>query len=224
MNIIFSLATISDRKKNLNYIIDGILNQCDLIFVNLVGYDKVPSILKNDKIIVNQFEYVGSEIRFYNYNDIPDDSYYFTIDDDIYYPKDYSKTLIKNMKMYENNVVCCVHGSNIDKSLNNNYYKKNRDVFHFKEKTLNNIEVMIPGVGTSCFYKKNTKLNINDYKVRNMSDTYTGCLLAKQGIKRISIKREKMWLRPLNEFYRRIHGNNPYQEIDRVINENKNYL
>lgn len=222
--IVFSLSTIQQRSHNLDLIIPKIINQCDLIFISLINYDYVPSILENEKIRINRFESAGSEIRFYNYNDIPDDSYYFTIDDDILYPVDYAKIMIKNMNRYENNVSCCVHGSNIDKNLNNGFYKKNRKVFHFKEELSNNIEVMIPGVGTSCFYKKNTKINIEDYKVRNMSDTYTGCFLAKQGIKRISIEREKMWIRPLDEFNCRIYGNNPYQEIDRVINENKKYL
>lgn len=221
---VFSLATTQNRKENLNLIIDVILKQSDLIFVNLIGYDEIPDIVKNDKIIVNRFENTGSEIRFYNYNDIPDDSYYFTIDDDIYYPEDYSKTLIKNMEMYDNMVACCVHGSNIDKNLNGDFYKKNRQVYHFTEELSNNIEVMIPGVGTTCFYKMNMSIDIEKYKVRNMSDTYTGCFLANQNIKRVSISRSQNWLKPLNEFNTRIYGNNPYDDIDKVINKYKNVL
>lgn len=222
--VIYSLASIVNRVSNLEIIIPNILNQSDLIFVNLIGQKEIPNILKQKNIIVNSFKDAGSEIRFYNYNDIPDDSYYFTIDDDILYPDDYAKIMIENMNRYENNVSCCVHGSNIDKNLNDGFYKKNRKVFHFKEELSKNIEVMIPGVGTSCFYKKNTKINIEDYKVRNMSDTYTGCFLSKQGIKRISIKREKMWIRPLNEFNCRIYGNNPHEEIDNMINKYKDIL
>ena len=222
--IIFSLSTISERFKNLDYIIPRILSQCDLLFVSLINYDYVPSILENEKIRINRFESAGSEIRFYNYNDIPDDSYYFTIDDDIYYPEDYSKILIKNMKMYDNTAACCVHGSNIDKNLNYNFYKKNRQVYHFTEGLSINNEVMIPGVGTTCFYKKNMNIDIEKYKVRNMSDTYTGCFLATQNIKRISIARNENWLMPLDEFNTRIYGNNPYDEIDKVINKHKDIL
>ena len=222
--IIFSLATISERFKNLDSIIPVILSQCDFLFVNLINYDCIPSILENKNIKINRFESAGSEIRFYNYNDIPDDSYYFTIDDDIYYPEDYSKILIKNMKMYDNTAACCVHGSNIDKNLNYNFYKKNRQVYHFTEGLSINNEVMIPGVGTTCFYKKNMNIDIEKYKVRNMSDTYTGCFLATQNIKRISIARNENWLMPLDEFNTRIYGNNPYDEIDKVINKHKGIL
>jgi hypothetical protein len=222
--IIFSLSTISERFENLDCIIPTILSQCDLLFVSLINYDYIPSILENEKIRINRFESAGSEIRFYNYNDIPDDSYYFTIDDDILYPVDYTKVMMKNMILYENKVSCCVHGSNIDKNLNDGFYKKNRQVYHFTEGLSNNSEVMIPGVGTSCFYKGNMNIDIERYRVRNMSDTYTGCFLSEQNVKRISISRNENWLVPLNEFGTRIFGNNPHDEIDRMIFEYKNIL
>jgi hypothetical protein len=222
--IIFSLATTQNREENLESIIPNILQQCDLIYVNLVGYKKNPEILKNKRIIINIFEQAGSEIRFFNYNNVPDDCYYFTIDDDILYPKDYTEVMINNMKLYNNENVCCVHGSNIDKSMEKDFYKKNREVYHFRKELKQNVNVMIPGVGTSCFYKKNMKLKISDYKTKNMSDTYTACFLAEQNVKRISVKRPENWLEPMQEFGSKIFGNNPHEEIDKMINKYKDKL
>jgi hypothetical protein len=222
--IFMSLSSILERSNNLLNVIEVIINQCDVLFLNLVGYENDSVHINNSKIKINYFTEAGSEIRFFNYNDVPEDSYYFTIDDDILYPKDYTDKIINNMNIYNNEVVCCVHGSNIDKNLNSNFYKKNRKVFHFKDKLDQNTEVMIPGVGTSCFYKRNMKLNISNYKTKNMSDTYTGCFLAEQNVKRISIKRESNWLIPLDEYGVRIYGNNPYEEIDKMINKYKSIL
>jgi hypothetical protein len=222
--IIFSISATPNREKNLSVILPNILKQSDLLFVNLINYKYVPEILNHKKIMINRFDNAGSEIRFFDYTNIPNDSYYFTIDDDILYPENYSEIMISNMQDHNNNVVCCVHGSNIDKNLTSDFYKKNRQVFHFKDSLLNNTEVMIPGVGTSCFYKEKTKINIDNYKVSNMSDTYTACFLAEQSIKRISVKREKNWLKPLDEFGSRIFGNNPYHEIDNMINKYKDIL
>lgn len=225
MKIIFSLSTISNRSKNIDIILSNIINQFDILYINLIGYDKIPEKLKNNKKIkVNSFKEAGSETRFHNYIDCPDNSYFFTIDDDILYPQNYSEIIISNMQEYNNEVVCCVHGSNINQNLTSGFYKKNRQVFHFKDSLSTNTEVMIPGVGTSCFYKKNTKINIEDYKVRNMSDTYTACFLAEQNIKRVAVKREKNWLKPLDEFGSRIYGNNPHEEIDKMINKYKDIL
>lgn len=222
--IIFSLSTTPNREKNLSLILPTILIQTDILFVNLVNYDNVPEILYNDKIVINRFDNVGSEIRFFDYSDCPEDSYYFTIDDDILYPEDYSKTMISTMEKYNNEVVCCVHGSIIDKKLDSGYYKKNRKVFHFKEELLSETKVMIPGVGTSCFYKNKTNIEISKYKISNMSDVYTACFLSEQNIDRICVKREKNWLQPLSEFGTRIFGKNPHEEIDKMINIHKNIL
>lgn len=222
--IIFSLSTTENRSENLNLIIPKLINQADMIFVNLIGYENIPSILKNRKIIINRFKNAGSEIRFFDYNDCEKDSYFFTIDDDILYPEDYSEVMISNMRKYNNKSVCCVHGSDIDKTLEKDFYKKNRTVFHFKKELKSNTEVMIPGVGTSCFYRGTTNIEIDNYKVSNMSDTYTACFLAEQNIKRISIERESNWLEPLQEHGSRIFGNNPHEEIDRMINKFKKIL
>lgn len=222
--IVYSLATIPERINNLDIIIPSILNQCDLLYVNLVNYTTIPSILNNNKIKINQFTNVGSEIRFYNYNEINNKSYYLTIDDDILYPDNYSDIMISSMKKYNNEALMCVHGSVIDKKLNRNYYLRNRQVLHFTSNLSNDTIVMIPGVGTSCFYKENMSIDLDNYTQKNMSDVFTGCFLAEQNVSRISVKRPKNWLMPLNEYNKRIFGNNPHQDIDRMINTYKEIL
>lgn len=222
--IIFSLASIFQREANLKKILPKILNQCDLLYVNLIGYKNVPDILNNNKIIINNFNSAGSEIRFFNYKDIPSKSYYLTIDDDILYPENYAQNLILNMKKFDNKAVCCIHGSNIDLSLNKNYYLNRKKVIHFSEK-LNNIEkVMICGVGTSCFYKENHYINYDNFLYKNMSDVYVSIFLAQQKVPIFSIPRKNKWLIPLNEFNKKIWGNNPHQFIDELIYKNKNLL
>jgi hypothetical protein len=222
--IIFSLSTIPEREKNLSHILPNIIEQCDILYVNLIDYKNIPKILIDKKIIINRFKDKGSEIRFFDFNDVPEGSYFFTIDDDILYPKDYANRMIENMSKYDNNVVCCVHGSNIDKSMNKDFYKKNRKVYHFKEELYENTEVMIPGVGTSCFFTGKVKIDISKYVTKNMSDAYTACFLSEQNIRRISIERSKNWLIPLEDFGRKIFGNNPHQEIDSMIAKYKDIL
>lgn len=217
---IFSLNTIPNRVKNLDIIIPIILKQADKLYVNVIGYKEIPIILNNDKIVVNQFEKGGSELRFYNYNDNDfenSDVYYFTIDDDILYPVDYSDVMIKRMIEYDNNVVCCVHGSIVNFKVNSNYYS-NRHIYNYKNEVKKDIIVHIPGVGTTCFYKKNFKVNLDDFKVKNMSDPYVSTFLHKQNIKPICIKRKKLWLKDLDMCGTSIFGNNPHKDIDDLFN------
>lgn len=215
---VFSLNTIPERAANLEVIIPIILKQSDLLYVNLIGYKYIPKVLDQKNIIINIFEKGGSELRFYNYKSCDDDTYYFTIDDDILYPENYSLVMIETMKKYNNKVICCVHGSDVDLNLNKNFYKENRKVYKFYSKCKERI-VMIPGVGTSCFYKGNISINLEDFKVSNMSDVYVASFAYKQNIPVICVSREQNWLIPLNEYNKKIWGNNPHEHIDEVINK-----
>jgi hypothetical protein len=217
MKKVFSLNCIQSRFSNLELILPNILCQTDILYINLIGTKKILYKFNNDKIRVNTFYNGGSELRFFNYDDCDDDTYYFTIDDDIVYPIDYSDKLIENMINFNNKVVCCVHGCNIDLSLNKNFLNLNRKVFHFKNALETNRKIMIPGVGTCCFYTGTVKINILNFEISNMSDIYICSFLYKQKIPVISIKRNNMWLKPLNTNDKTIWGNNPYNEIDNLI-------
>jgi len=219
MKKVFSLNTIKEREKNLSLVIPNILEQADVLYVNLIGHVDIPKILNNDKIIINSFKGGGSEYRFYNYNDCEDDSYFFTIDDDIVYPLDYSDVLIKNMKLYNNKAVCCVHFSIIKMDNGYNLYNRCRMIYNFKKKLNENTKAMVPGVGTSCFYKGNVKINLSDFKVPNMSDPYIANFLKKQNIDIYAIKREELWMKPLPDYGKKIYGNHPNEEIDKVLKD-----
>lgn len=219
--IVFSLNVIKKRLSNLEIILPSIIKQSDILYVNLIGYIEspynIPNILINDKIIINKLGDVGSEYRFYNYNDCVDDTYYFTIDDDILYPLDYSSIMINNMVKYNNDSICCVHFSTLISIENDNLYKNDRIVYNFKKKLNENRKIMIPGVGTSCFYKKNHKLNINSFKTPNMSDPYVAHFAKIQNVDIYAVKREELWLKPLNEYNSSIFGNSPYSIVDKLL-------
>ena len=214
---IFSLNSIENRKNNLSIILPNILSQADLIYVNLIGYKDVPSILKSNKIIIKEFNEGGSELRFLDYNNVPEDSFYFTIDDDILYPINYTEQHLKY-----NNGITCVHGCNISLNQNKDFYKTGRKVFHFKNELTYLTKVMIPGVGTSCFNKSKFKVDIQDFHTSNMSDPFIASFAKQQDLSCYSIPRPKLWLKPLNGYGTTIFGNNPYNEIDHLINNTFN--
>jgi len=215
MKRIFCINSLNKRSENLDLIIPNILNQADIIHVNLIGYNHTPPVLSNDKIIIKHLTKGGSELRFMYYNQYKND-YYFTIDDDILYPVDYSDILIDNMVKHENNAVCCVHGSNINLTKNKMFWEGRR-TYHFTRKLEEEKKIMVPGVGTTCFNTSTLKINMEDFKFPNISDAYISTFLKKQNIQAYSIIRNDMWLIPLDEFETRIWGNNNHKEIDKLI-------
>jgi hypothetical protein len=209
-----------NRVKNLDIILPNILQQCDVLHVNLIGYSSkytLPSILINDKIKISKFEKVGSEFRFFHYNNYID-SYYFTIDDDILYPIDYSDKMIFGMKSHNNNSIYCVHGTTPDvKKLYNVW--ANRPSYPFQSKLNYDSRVLAPGVGTSCFYTSTLKIDMDWFEYPNISDAYLCCFAYNQNVPIYSIKRENRWLRQLEEFGTHIWGTHPHNIIDNIIHK-----
>lgn len=219
--VAYSIASIKERIENLKYIIPIILEQCDQLYVNLVGHNQFPDCLLNNNIIVNEYIAAGSQVRFYDYNNNDAMSHYFTIDDDILYPRNYTDYMLRKMKEYNDKAICCVHGSNVDLAMKKDYYKKKKKTYRFCNELDSDAEVMFPGVGTACFCKEKFMLQSNYMTIDNMSDVYIGTFAVQQGLKVMSVKRDKDWLQPLDGFGKSIWKHNPYSEIDKIINENK---
>lgn len=225
MDIVFSLNLIKERIPNLKKIVTNLLPQLDILYINCIGHVldltyKEFDFLNNKKIIITNLESGGSETRFIHYNKHPENTYYFTIDDDILYPKNYAEKMISKMIEYNNNVICCVHGSDFNLSLNSDFYKKRINGFNFRIALSEDKKVMIPGVGTSCFNTSIFKINVEDFKTKNMSDPYISVFAKKQNVKIICVERKQNWLVPMKEFGKKIFGNNPYKQIDDLVNKN----
>jgi len=214
--VAYSLASIRERVNNLRLIIPVIIRQCDRLYVNLVGHNQFPDELINNNIEVYEKQMTGSQVRFLDYH--KDRDYYFTIDDDILYPDNYTEYMLSKMNQYQNKAICCVHGSNIDLTKKKDYYKKKfTSIFH-NELTQDKL-VMFPGVGTSCFYKG--KLELKSMDIDNISDVYVGLFAAQQRLSIICVSRKEGWLKRLDEFGKTIWKHNNHKAIDEIINRNK---
>lgn len=210
---VFCLNSLPNRIKNLDIIIPNILEQCDLLHINTINYKLDKYNYNNPKIILNHYNEMGSEGRFIHYNNYDDEIYYFTIDDDILYPKNYSDILIKTHKEVGKGIIS-VHSSNL--LYNKKNYSK-REILNYRMNLNKTTKFDVAGVGTSCFYKKDFKINYKDFKYSNMSDPYIYKFSKEQKLPIYSVKRENNWLKPLNEYGSRIFGNNNYKLINKVI-------
>ena len=219
MKKVFCINSMYKRKDNLARIIPNILKQADVVHVNLIGYKNkaIPDVLRKGKVKVKHLDKAGSETRFLYYNDYKD-AYYFTIDDDILYPSDYSEKMIKKMKEYNDKVVCTVHGTIP------NFQKKKRiwdgrKSHPFQKGLIGDVRVIVAGVGTSCFNTSVVKINMEDFTVPNISDAFVCTFLHKQNIPVVCIARKGGWLRALNEYGVHIWGTHPHDKIDEIIKE-----
>lgn len=216
--IIFSLSTIYKRKENLSTIIPNILEQCDVLHINLIGYDENPH-FNSSKIIYHSLPTgTGAESKFNHYLECNSSDYYLTIDDDILYPKNYVDKIIRKGEL-----ITCLHGGFWNLSVSKNF-RKYRKTYNFKDELKKDTEVHFGGTGTMCIKGELLDIPKNYFKHKNMVDPYLSVLANKQKVPIVSVKREKNWLKDLNDFGEKINGNNPNLEIDKLIKENKHYF
>ena len=218
MQRILSLNCIPNRVGNLRYSIPILLPHCDIFHLNLIGTfteEQKEQIPYKDELDITQVNQGGSELRFLHYGKYSE-AYYFTLDDDILYPPDYVNTMIEQMQYYSNKAICCVHGSFIDFDLKKDFFKYKSNL-HFTQPLKQNTQVLVPGVGTSCFYTKNFRISLDWFGTPNMSDAYITCFAYREQVPVCAISRVPRWLKQLPEQGSSIWGNNPHTEIDTLI-------
>ena len=215
--IVFTMVTQPNRYTNLKLIIPNILEQCDEFNIILNGYDFTPE-FDDEKI---QYYHVdagtGAEAKLDYYFLYGKNDYYFTIDDDILYPKNYVE------KMIEKDKISCVHGGfwNLHRVTKHRDFRK---TYTFTRKLQTDRQVQFPGTGTMCIPGGLIDFNPADFQFKNMVDPYISVWAAQQKIPIICKKRPNQWLKALPEYGSSIVGNNPNNQIDELITKNINHF
>jgi len=116
MKIVVAMASFPARKKGMLRVVNELLPQCDKLCLYLNGYDRSPSELpKSDKLEVicagpdTDNPDKGSQGK-HHWLDVYGDSYYLTVDDDIFYPSDYVVRLIAAIERYSRKAIITAHG------------------------------------------------------------------------------------------------------------------
>jgi FkbM family methyltransferase len=194
MKLIAALASISSREKSLKSVVNSLLPQVDYLCVYLNGYNKVPSYLKNSKIIIEQSQ---------NYGDLGDagkfwwsdkvSGYYFSCDDDIIYPDNYIQFMLEKLNGFDDQAVVGLHGVYLVQKNFESYYKS-RVVFHNQNDLSYDIYVHILGSGALCFSTKVFQITPKEFKHKNMADIWVGCFGQKTKIPFICIEHKGDYL------------------------------
>ena len=165
---IFNVAAYN-RKDSLLKTIDSIYNQADIINIALNLYNEVPKELIDNKInIFNTDNSIGASFKFLRISD--SDGYFFTIDDDLIYPKNYSEYLIDRFNHYGRKHIVTLHGRKYNEFPISSYYKSPHVKYHCLGDVNEDTKVIIGGSGVMMFHTDLIKMPISYIKESNMSD------------------------------------------------------
>ena len=225
--ITISLATMKEREESLKQVVKTLLPQTDKLNIYLHGYDVVPSFLKNKKINVVLEKDEGDRKdndKFFFMKDIKS-GYHIICDDDLIYPQDFIKRLIRNCKKYGNKVVVGYHGRVFDRLPIATYYGDSIG-YPCLDTVKEDTAVDIIGTGCLC-YHSNLKIKI-DYTLLEsfMSDIHFSLYCKKNNIPMIVLKHEKGYITHFPIDYEKTiwaeQVNNDYTQTS-YINNNPEY-
>lgn len=184
--IIYNIASYK-RADTLIKTIQSIYNQCDIINVALNDYDEIPVELYDKKI--NLFitdNDRGDAYKFYKL--MESDGYFFTIDDDLIYPENYTEYMIDKVNQYNRKSIITLHARTFNSFPINSFYSRNTSVYHFKQLLNQDVKAQFGGTGVMCFHTDLFKVPIEYFDKPNMADVWIGKYAKEHNIEIICTK------------------------------------
>jgi hypothetical protein len=161
---------------------------------------------------------LGDSARYLPLKDI-NESYIFSIDDDILYPRHYIEDTIKRMK--ENNYkIVSYHGRSFDSFPIKSYYNEKCLKYRCLDSMFMDDVVQFGGTGVMAFHTKDFKPSIDIFKRKNMADIFIGLEADRLNIPINCLSHEKGYFRYQNvkdTIWDREHNKDEYQT--KVVND-----
>lgn len=190
---IFNVATYK-RDKFLYKTIESIYEQADIINIALNSHTKIPDNLKNDKKINCHItdNSIGDGFKFLKLGE--SDGYYFTIDDDIIYPSNYSDYLIEKSNKYNDEYIITLHGRTFLKYPINSYYRSEHRSYHCLNELKFDVISHFGGTGVMMFNTNLLKFSYKEILYPNMGDIWVSKFANERGIKIMCVEHGRDFL------------------------------
>lgn len=201
------LATMPSRASSLENCIDSIVSQVDRLYVYLDKYSEIPEILKN---YPNVFPLLPAKVesllgRTQNWGatgkfiatQLEGDCLYYTFDDDIIYPDDYSRRLGDVLAKYSYGVLVGVHGATFRAPYKS--YTNDRHYVHFRFRLEHEITVDEIGTGTLAFRTSVFRPRIFEWSTMKILDMAVAIDAHDLGLPRVLVSRPQNYLQAVAE-------------------------
>lgn len=180
--IVFGVASIPQREKNLKIALESILPQADKVHVYLNNYKTVPSFLLQEKIVVYRSQEHGDRSDGGKFFNVPENCYYLTIDDDLVYHSTHADLLISKLKEYDGAVIVSLHGRILKPTPIRSYYRDKLIAHRCLRSEPNDRFVHTGGTGVMAIDTRYFRPKAADFKMPHMADIWVGILAQQQKI------------------------------------------
>lgn len=174
------IASIPERKKQLENTVKSLINQCDLMVIALNNYKSIPEFAKHEKIeaVLMDNRYGDAAKFIYAWND----GYYFSCDDDILYPSDYIEKMTEKIEFYGNNCIITLHGRKMKQKPLKSYYQGHEKTFNLFYDVEKDTRIDVGGTGVMAFDTEFFKINYRKCVWPNMADIWVAKFAIQQNV------------------------------------------
>jgi hypothetical protein len=194
------MATMPSRSLTFERALASILPQVDRLYVYFDKHAEVPEAYSNHPKIVPLLPSKDGEWaacgKLLGLKAQTEPCLYFCLDDDILYPPDYVEVMTQALKRHDWQAIVGVHASRLKTPYLS--YRRDRDVVEFRQPLAVDCCFDILGTGTIAFHTEAFCIDPSDWRYHDMVDLMVAIEAAKCGLPRISIRRPKNYLRPLD--------------------------
>ena len=188
--IVAAVATMPSRVSSLTRTVGSILPQVDQLCVYLNGHTELPDCLKHPKITVAWGKDLGAAGKFF-FTDRFKDGCYLTIDDDIWYPSDYTTRM--STRAMGSNAVICVYSRTFMMSNPTQYFEDSTETI-LEDALYEDRQAHVPGTGTAAFDLSYFSPKVEDIIEHNSADLMLGLVCNQRNVPVIAIARSQKWL------------------------------
>ena len=201
--VFMGMATIYERRDVLRGVIEKVLPQIDHLYVylNYDQGDEVPDYLNHPRITYlhaqdSEDGRIGDRGKFYFLEEIKrkyQHGYYFSVDDDIWYPEDYVIKTIKKIDEYDRRCAISYHGG-ILPSKTIQCYCKERNLIAFQTKVNFDIFINNCGTGVTAFCLDHIGLSYEDFQEPNCADIWFSMYCQKNQVPIVCVEKPSGWI------------------------------
>lgn len=192
-----AMASFPKRRDSLRLTLLTVLPQLDELILYLNDYEEIPDFCVHPKLRVILGKDTLGDLRDNGkFFDLPkeNDSYVFTLDDDILYPPDYIQRLVHYIEIFNRKVIVGVHGVNFPETALSDLGQ--RTVYGFRHQHFGTF-VDLLGTGTTGWHSSLLKPKLEDFQTAGVCDLWFARLAATSGLALFNVPREKGWLQPI---------------------------
>ncbi len=191
-----SLATIPARERGLRHVVEALLPQVDALGVYLNEYDRVPSFLDHEEIVVARSQQSGvrSDAGKFFWAGTTS-GYQLVCDDDIDYPRDYVDRLVAGIERHGRRAVVGFHGCVLRDRVAD--YHTSRGLLHFTRALATDRAVHVLGTGVAGYHASAISIRHQDFVAPNMADISLALLGQRQRVPFVCLRRTEGWLSEL---------------------------